>query len=406
MQTLLILCTFPLFISSKDIAIRKLQDEPLLLLEIKDTGIQTGYIKVIHPINLTEIEKTIDSLHTTFYQTIDRDSGFFLTIKHKIQDIHFSISQIKPNRHRRWDALGSAWKWLAGNPDADDLWIMNSTFNELINQHNVQYHFNEATNHRFNQLTRSINTLIEANQQAVNDSIDMAAMKLLVNINIIDGVLRNLQDAILGTKIGLPSNRFLTIDELDLIASILKQQGINIDMLEEVFNFVEPKMAMKDNQILYILQIPQIDNNKATILEIIPLPIRNQTIINNQKILVKHKHQFFTTTAPNSLIQKFTDLSPFDDKCIKPLLLSIQGICDTKLQINFTIQPVAEGKILVLNAKHQTLYSNCGNNNKTLNGNLLVTIENCEMIIANQTYKATTVSQKKDVPNLFYGTLI
>lgn len=401
-----IFCTVLTIVEARELSIRNLRDDPLLILKTQDCALQTGNIKLIHPINLTELDKTIDALHTTLYQDIDRDSGLFPIIKHKIQDLYTVLNEIKPRRHRRWDALGSAWKWLAGSPDADDLRIINTTLNELVDQHNVQYRINNGINERLTQLTKSLNTIIEVNRQSLNDSADMAAMKLLINVNVVESVLGNIQDAILGTKIGLPSSKFLTFNEISLVASTLEQQGIVVDIMEEALNYAEPKIATKDNKLLYILQMPQIDSGTASVLEVIPLPVGNQTISNIPKFVIKTKSKLFITNAPDAYIQKYANISPLADDCIHPLLVGTNSSCTTQRDTDQAIQMVASSKLLVTNAVKLKLTSNCGPDDKIIHGNVLVTFSDCEIQIGNNTYKNLNITEKEDIQNLFYETFI
>lgn len=395
---------FPMIICNT-IMIRDLRQDPLLVLKTTDCRLQTGNIKLVHPVNLTDLQRTIDKLHHTYIQTIDRDSSFNAAIKHRIMDLHFAINQIKPRRHKRWDALGAAWKWLAGSPDADDLRLINSSINNLVDNSNTQIRINDGINNRLTKLTSSLNILIEANRQSMNDSQDLAAMKLLINIDLIDDVLKNIQDAILGTKIGLPTPRFLTQDELESAASILEQQGITFTMLEEALNFVEPKVAVKNDQLLYIMQIPQVDEQPTSVVEIIPVPIYNQVIINIPKFVIKKDKTIFSTTTPLAVIQKHSYLTPVNDSCVRPLLLGQPSSCDTMAQYNSTAVLIADDKILVTNAVNLTLQSNCSPT-KTLNNNVLVIVDNCELQIANKSFKITTTSTKTDIPNLFYDAII
>ena len=53
---------------------------------------------------------------------------------------------ISTRRTKRWDSLGSAWKFVAGSPDANDLRIINSTINGLIQNNNAQVKINRELN--------------------------------------------------------------------------------------------------------------------------------------------------------------------------------------------------------------------------------------------------------------------
>ena len=392
--------------SAQRLVIRDLQSDPLLIMKTIEPKIQIGNLKIIHPIDIKILEKAIDQLHTTLLTKMKEDSGFYTIIRNKIFDLYFKLNNIRPRRHRRWDQLGTAWKWLAGSPDADDLRLINTTMNELIDQHNSQFKINDAINHRLTLLTNSMNQLIEQSHQNMNDSLDIAGMKLLMNVNIIDEILSNIQDAILGAKMEMPSSRILTPNEMELVTETLLHQGIKLATLEEALTFVKPKVAVNQSQILYILQLPQISNTTATMLEIIPLPVQNQKIINSPTHLVHYESEFFTTKTPTTSVQKNADLTIFSDNCVKPLLRGKNSTCQTTFHSRTEVQLVSDNKILVTNARGEILTSNCGPDDKTIRGNILLTLNDCKVTIANSTYEVSDISLKTDVQGSFYDTLI
>lgn len=46
-------------------------------------------------------------------------------------------------RTKRWDTIGTVFKWVAGTPDADDLRLINSSMNSLIVETNKQILINQ-----------------------------------------------------------------------------------------------------------------------------------------------------------------------------------------------------------------------------------------------------------------------
>lgn len=389
----------------RKLKINDLKSDPLLILKVLDCKMQVGNIKIIHPINLTTIEKTINTLDIALLK-IKHSSSFYPIISHKIIDLYYMLSQLKPKRYRRWDTIGTVWKWIAGSPDANDLRLINTTLNEIIDEHNDQFRVNEGINNRLTTLTQSMNVIIEQTHQNTNDSLDIIAMKLLINVNVINDVLSNLQDAIIGTKISLPSTKILTPSEMSIVTNTILQQGIKLDILEDALTLVEPKIAIKGDQILYIIQLPQISNVTAPILEIIPLPVQNQIIINSPKYLIQFENKLFTTTAPTATIQKTAYLSIFSDSCVTLLLKGTNSSCQTLFQPETNIQLITDDKILITNAKNDSISSDCGPDNRLISGNILLTIDNCNVTISNSTYEITTITQKSIIPGLFYNSLI
>ena len=122
--------------------IHNLHENPILLMKTKYCKIQTGVSKIIHPINLTSIQDSIESLVSIGYNSLAKDNPLGNIIWYKTKKLYSSFHQIKPQHHhreRRWDTLGSAWKWIVSSPDADDLRIINSTLSNLIDENYRQY---------------------------------------------------------------------------------------------------------------------------------------------------------------------------------------------------------------------------------------------------------------------------
>lgn len=63
-------------------------------------------------------------------------------------------------RFKRWDSIGSVWKFIAGSPDADDLRIINSTLNQVIDYNNVQVSINRHINNQLEDLALKTNDVI------------------------------------------------------------------------------------------------------------------------------------------------------------------------------------------------------------------------------------------------------
>ena len=100
------------------------------------------------------------------------------------------------------------------------------------------------------------------------------------------------------------------------------------------------------------------------------------------------------------------NLSALNDSCIKPLLLNLNSSCPTTTWTSTSIQLVSEDKILVTNGQHTKLKSDCSPHQKTITGNALITMNNCEVIIADTTYTSKTISNKTDIHGLFYDNII
>ena len=377
-STIILITTNLINFSQSLLEIQSLAEDPILILETKKCKIQIGVMKIIHPINITVIRETIFNLNSVLSK-LDRNLSTFSLAEHKINELHANFQQIQPtthNRNKRWDKIGTAFKWLAGTPDAEDLRIINSSLNQLIDENNQQIKVNEQINKRLIKLTNAVNQIIEgAHDNRLFNEIE--AIKTIINVNLLNNIIENIQDAILGTKIGLPSSKILSIEELQNIRQLLTTQDISINLLDEVLKYVVPKVIVKEDHLLYLLEIPQMEPDISSVLSINPLINNGQVIVKLPKYIVKSKNKLFVTSAPTKYVQQFDDLLEFNDSCIQPIIIGKSSHCKVKETEETMIKMVSNNKILVSNAKGELLHTNCGPDDRKLQGNILITFENC-----------------------------
>lgn len=260
-------------ILGQHLEIEDLNQRALLLLKQQDCFIQTGIIKIIHPINLTMLEENVVSF-LDISRKIDRNlplSSLITRKSRQLADNLYKLKPIKNSRPKRWDIIGKGWKWLAGNPDADDLRIINKTFNELIDQTNEQIKINEVINERIFRITNTINQLTAVNNIL---SKETDALTLILSLDTMNNILEEIEDAILRARISLSDSKLLTLKEIFIIETIINEQGITTNFPEEALSYAKPKIVSKSDMLLYILEVPK-TNGMCEIIKIIPLIVND-----------------------------------------------------------------------------------------------------------------------------------
>lgn len=236
---------------------------------------------------------------------------------------------------------------------------MTSVVNELINKHNME------------------NRIILK---------EYDALTLILYIDSMNHIIEEIQDTVLRTKIMLPNNKLLTLKEITLVESLLVEQGINVRFPEEALEYATPKVAIREDCLLYILQIPKLYDQNAEVIEIIPLTTNNYIIPEAPKYVIKMQNSWFLTHYPEKTIQKESDLSTMNDDCIHAILKGAVSHCKTIENHDITIKQVSRNKILINNSKQSYIGSNCGPHNRSLTGNYLITFHNCTVVINNKVY--------------------
>lgn len=410
-KLLVIIIINQIYCNAKNLEIRNLYEDPILLIKLNTCKIQIGNIKIIHPINVTNLEKTLESINKFVNSKINDNLELYNIIDQKYKKLKSNFQQIKPpthRRHKRWDTLGSAWKWLAGNPDAQDLRLINTTMNTLINENNAQFRINEQINERIQIITETVNRAITqsnmVNRVAMTE-LDM--ITTIINIDTVNSILEDIQDAIVRTKVELASNKILSLKEILSIKELLVNQGVEINVPDEVLQYVTPKIAVNNETLLYILHVPKLEEENATTMMIVPLAVNNTIIKESPKYLIKTGDRLFTSLNYKSFVQKHSEITEYEDNCIKPLVLGSKSNCNVTSEKRTTIQFISEDKILVSNAKNETLASNCGPDNRTITGNFLITFWNCTVIINTKKFQSyETKSETREIQGAFHNLQI
>ena len=406
-------CIFVIFVIfvmtqpiNSELSIKNLNNDPILLLKLRDCKLQKGITRIIHQVDMASMEKIINDLTSLAHSPLIEKSDLHQLVEYKIIQLHNNFEQIRPTTHRRkrWDKLGTIWKFLAGTPDADDLKAINSSLNNLVEQNNQQVIINDGINNQLQILTQAVNKVLTEMDTTQNDA---EATKLILNINSINEILLNIQNAILGIKIALPNNKLLSMDEITLVKDILNKQGIQTDTLEEALNYVIPKMATDGNTLVYMIQVPLVYQENAVVTSVTALTNNKKKIVHYPRHLIQYQGKLFTTQTPNQFIQRFGDIQEFNDSCIYPLLRGMNSSCNVIMNNEVTIQALTENQILIDNGKQTKLSSDCRPDNFTLNGNFLVSFDNCTVQINGESFKSTTTTVKtEEIQGFFYNTMM
>lgn len=321
-------------------------------------------------------------------------------VRYKIKSLNSNYNQIRPRNHRHArsvDIIGSVWKWIGGSPDAQDLHVINNTMNELIDNNNIQYRVNQQLGQRIKTLTNEVRKIIEDKQtnELIIDEID--TLTTIINIETINKILEEIQEAITLSKIAVTSNKILTPREIYMIKKLLEDQGVNFNLPDEAITYVTPKIAANDEKLLYILLVPELQKEESKLIELFPLNMNNSIISSHPKYLVKTKDVLYVTTQPNAYVQRDSLLTRLADECFYPIIMGSPSHCKTRPEYLTTANFIADNLMLINNAKGQAMTSNCGPDNRTLHGNLLVTFSNCSINFMNQTFTSNETTIKTSI---------
>ncbi|XP_049306041.1 retrovirus-related Env polyprotein from transposon gypsy isoform X2 [Bactrocera dorsalis] len=358
--------------------------------------IQTGTYRIIHMTNITEYSTILRELNRNFIRNIPANNPLYPFITDEISSINITINNILPKykNKRSLDYVGSAWKWIAGNPDHDDLVAINSKFKEVIENNNQQLIINKNILERINNITEISNSIIKSLGSS-NEFQTALILKYKSKIDIIKDELENIKRAIHLTKANIINSVIINNQEAHRINKIFMEENLQFGSLEESLNFADVQIAVKQNLLIYMIKIPKTGKEICKSIIIKPLS-KNETIlkINFEKIL-KCNEEYYGIEKDCKIINeikicKQTQIVNLENEnCTKNLIRNKPYKCTvTNTEHVKNIVEINNGLIL-LNSFEGNITTN--NNSRKLRGSYLIRIFNETIRINNMNF--TTLEQ-------------
>ncbi|XP_021708059.1 uncharacterized protein LOC110678847 [Aedes aegypti] len=378
--------------------IHDLSNSPLAIIPLGEAKIKIGFVRIIHPIDLDDIKEVILKINKDVQQREICNSLQEL-IKIKNQKLYETYLKIKPftRRFKRWDAIGSTWKWIAGSPDAEDLRIINSSINSLVNNNNQQIMINRALNAQMQGITDVTNELLRKQYDAMqNHSIEISKLIILSNLDLLQNQMETLEDAILLAKHGIPSSKLLSIHSFNHIATSLQQHDIYLSSFEELLTRSTAQVVLNSTHIVYILKIPQLSKEIYEYDYIDSIIKDEKRIILQQNFILRNTTHIFETNQPcieqDGYYLCETLPLTYTSECIDLLIKGKHSNCSfERIYSNGIIKRINDGTILVNNAVVE-VSSNCSNSDQKLNGTYLIQFEQCSLRINGELYSNFEIS--------------
>ncbi|XP_058816748.1 uncharacterized protein LOC131680031 [Topomyia yanbarensis] len=387
-RLLLLLCIQPDQLQSTQDVTLDLRDvgrQPVMIFDQGEARIKLDHTYYIHHFNLTTIRMQVKSLRDQF-ENFSRNQFSDLIIE-KFNEIDFALKSIDPiRRHKRWDSLGTVWKFIAGSPDANDLRIINSTINNLIMNNNEQIRINREINL---QLKEAMFETKKAINLFNTRSAETYSTKILFHLNYLSKKLNQIIDTILLAKLGIVNEKILSQREIDILINDLTRENITVHTALEAMNYATTSVATNSLEIALIIKMPKLDPRIFNKIRLYPIIHKNKQIHIDHRFYLTHKDEIYSINSVEPTIFDANEINLDNSTCIPKLLKGEQATC------NFTTNPVEEEVIFLDNQhlfintmKNFTLSSNCGLTNRNLTGAFIVFFRNCQLYINNVLYSS------------------
>lgn len=374
-----------------------------ITLNLDKVRLIKNYVKVLHIINITEIENTKNIIKEnilTFENKINIIGTMYKTINQNFILLDTKIENMKPhNKNKRAliNILGTGLKFIAGTMDSnDEIEIKNKLDNVydanrkltmennkqvLINQ-NIAEQIKNITNHIQKQ-QKTIETYfnkynLELDKRITTLEEEVELMQYMYQINNDIILLRNhvddIEQILFSSKLGVLTRNILGAEELKLIDNI------------ENYNEVKLAVAFYKDQIIIILLIPKLSDIDYSKVLIEPIPDKNNMsiLIETKTILVDQENNIYKYPVKDNVKR---NLIMFNDKCVNNIMKSKEALCSKIVTNESEFKEITPGTIIIKNVNEINLMHNCNKLNFLLKGNYFVKFKNCKISINNKTFE-------------------
>ncbi|XP_050339363.1 uncharacterized protein LOC126765684 [Bactrocera neohumeralis] len=353
---------------------------------------------------------TLDEMDNTIKTKITSENPFLPILINELTLTQTYLNRLRPKRFKKSiETIGKVWKWIAGNPDHDDLVILDNQINNIINNNNNQVVINKIIFDRINNITRVSNKILKTVQS--NEDVQRNfAIELKYKLKIVKEEIINIDYAIHWAKAGIVNSYILSNEELALAKSIFIKNNFTLNNVEESLEFANIKVASNETMLFYMIGIPLI--NEEICDSIVIKPIKKNKYINKipyEDIVTCSKHKVFgikTKCNENNHIRicnykNMIDIS--NTTCVPQLLRSEPAECT---QINNQHIPSIENifpGIILLNQYNGTIQID--NQKINLVGSYAVQYRNSTVLIDNQKHSFNEILTSKPLPAILQSNI-
>lgn len=385
--------------------------------------IKSHYHNFYHFINITKIELEYRKLLVDKFILDNNLSVNNQSIKPLLAILHINCLKIEENinklklrkRNKRGlvNIVGTAIKFIAGNPDANDAHKYEDNINSLFkNQEKIVKQMNKFTsfaNHissRYQQNIDVITSNIDKTNKEfskLNNIIDLSIQiqYLIYSSNLILNILSDINEIIALAQNNIVSNKVCDSSEIEQIIDHLKLIYSSEELLPfskfhlfQILSISKIELAIVNNAIVCILSVPILSTNTYNLKHIYPVP-------NSENKVLIPPAQYFLSNG----IKHFWS----EQRCI---LYEETNVCETTFEHvcniinptnctfalaknNYKLYKMLEDSTLLVDFKEKTsIIEQCANVKyfNIQNSNIIYSKENCKIVLDNNIFSTKVLN--------------
>lgn len=358
----------------------------------------------MHTINLENFKDILTEVAELAEREV-RNKPMKALIEFQLKQACLRLGELQENKIRKSRSInwiGSAWKWVAGSPDATDWDNILRSQNELVNNNNNQYLINHKLFNATQEAVMRVNSMI-THVNAIDKGINAESSEMLISnkILIIKEQISEIVRASQMAKTGIVDTNLLDRAEIERVIS--EEEGLPYQNLVEALEYATPSIYSNGTLLLYILSVPKVKPDRYQLLLARAATSKARRVNLQYQRLLVNKYETYGITSDcssinNSTICEMRSLKKLpEDGCLARLLKGGDARCHFEPSNDVVIELV-EANTLFLTNFLGTVRSE--NQSTTLNGTFLIQIHNETIFVGNQSFTSTEARSLQALPSV------
>lgn len=361
-----------------------MNDVPALLYDKGHSGrIRNDSYYYIHHFNIENLKTHISELKLAFKQV--EENQFSSLIHGQFNSIEVALKKLNPARRvKRWNTIGTVWKFIAGTPDANDLKIINDSLNDLITNNNNQVRINREISL---QMKEALFKTKDAIKLFNEKSAELYSINIYFNLKFLQEKLDDILETIMLTKLGILNERILSVNEAEKLTQDLLKENLPVFNIAEALTYAATSIATNEREIALLIKLPKLDPRVFRKVLILPTWFNGKQVHINHRNYLHYGDQCYIVDDLQKNIFDQKEVTLDNSSCVPYLFTGNTATCDYLADPREEIITIDNQHILINLHKNFTLQTNCGNiTRRNLFGTYMVSYSNCEITVNNQRF--------------------
>lgn len=376
---------------------------PLVTIKDGEGWIINGYLNVVHVINLEEFENMLQATADIF-AALAKEEREKKVFEYQLQKTHDRIATIRgvPRNKRSINWIGSAWKWIAGSPDAADWDKVLESQQRLIENNEQQYIVNSNLFGATSELVKKMNDLMARfNNKIVVSETNEILHDALNQISVIKENIEEIVRACQLAKGGIINTNLLDVEEIHQIISEVESLPYNNEI--EAIEYGKPSIFSNGTSLLYVLSIPKVNPVKYNKILLRAAIRQNRQIdLKHNTVLINYANVYgirnHCSSLNNITICALDQLEELSDKdCLSRMLRGTNANCTFRSNGETIIEQIEDDILYVSNFKGNV---SSERNTAGLDGTYLIRLFNETITIGERTFVSERITKMQALPPL------